>query len=213
MFQRDPLDEIKRTLGAGQKDGPVHNGPVPDWAKEQPTSIAQLLRQLSANAGQSAMPGGMVGAVQTRPFGSGGDARMLTNMTGYGQQPNSGEATFYRQSIKGGMTPVSAVSSLGVPEKWRPFGGGKDDGKNGSPYDKFGEKRLLNIVNSIDKGDNDYSKMSIDDIIALITKIRGGNKGSGNGNGNGNGSGNGGDGNLGPDNNWGLPGDTGGNHW
>lgn len=87
-----------------------------------PTSLANLLQQLSANAGQMAMPGGPVGGVIQAPQGSGRPPVMMDPAT-YGQ--TGGEATFYRQSINGGMAPISAVGNVGVPDAWNPTGAPK----------------------------------------------------------------------------------------
>lgn len=97
-------------------------GPIPKWAAQQPKSTTQLLRQLSANAGQMPMPGGPVGAVLQPSFGSSRPATTNYNPATYGQNPGMGEATFFRQSMLGGMTPLSALTPLGVPKGWNPFG-------------------------------------------------------------------------------------------
>lgn len=116
-------------------------GPLPGWATQQPNSITQLLRQLSANAGQMPMPGGPVGAVRQQAFGSGRQPIQNPNMATYGSQPGSGEATFFQQSTRGGMSPISALTPLGVPNGWNPFAGyqrrvrdqrDKDKGGNGN---------------------------------------------------------------------------------
>lgn len=96
------------------------------WRRELPTDTTQLLRQLSFNTGEMGMPGGYVGAVQMPSYQTGGNLPAINNpdMSKYGQQPGYGEATFYQQSMKGGMTPVAAMSPLGVPEGWNPGAGG-----------------------------------------------------------------------------------------
>jgi len=92
---------------------------IPQWASRIPQNVTELLRQLSANAGQPAMPGGQVGAVTQPAFGSTAAPSVMTSAKGYGQ--TSGEPTFFQQSLYGGMAPISANSPLGVPENWNPF--------------------------------------------------------------------------------------------
>ena len=87
-----------------------------------PTDTSQLLRQLSFNAGEMGMPGGYVGAVQLPSYGSTLQPVNNPDMSKYGQGAGLGEATFYQQSMKGGMTPISAMSPLGVPDGWNPGG-------------------------------------------------------------------------------------------
>jgi hypothetical protein len=105
---------LRAIMGSGR-------GPIPDWASQKPDSIQQLLRQLSANAGQMPMPGGQVGAVLQPSFGSSRPATTNYNPANYGQRPGLGEATFFQQSMKGGMAPISAITPLGVPKNWNPF--------------------------------------------------------------------------------------------
>jgi hypothetical protein len=100
------------------------------WRRTLPTDTTQLSRQLSFNAGEMGMPGGYVGAIQMPSYRMGGDSSQQLppinnpDMSKYGRQPGYGEATFYQQSMKGGMAPIAAMSPLGVPEGWAP--GGKD---------------------------------------------------------------------------------------
>ena len=105
--------------------------PQPDqtWRREMPKDNTQLLRQLSFNTGEMGMPGGYVGAVQmpSFQFGTQNPAINNPNMGSYGQQPGYGEATFYQQSMKGGMAPIAAMSPLGVPAGWNPGGGSTSD--------------------------------------------------------------------------------------
>jgi hypothetical protein len=68
------------------------------------------------------MPGGNVGAVQKPAFGTMGQAVIPQDMRTYGQAPNMGEATFFQQSMNGGMAPIAAMSPLGVPAGWNPLG-------------------------------------------------------------------------------------------
>lgn len=122
------LDKLLQAILGGD------TGPVPGWAARKPQDMGELLRQLSGNAGQMAMPGGQVGAVRIPAFGAGGSPQMGTGGATYGRQPGLGEATFFQTSMKGGMTPISAVSPLGVPQGWAPYAGmgkKKDDGKKG----------------------------------------------------------------------------------
>lgn len=117
--------------------GNPYGGKLPPWATMQPKTPNQLMRQLSGNAGQFAMPMGPVGAVRAPAYGMGGKPQMGLGGTSYGQQPNMGEATFFQQSMRGGMAPIAAMSALGVPKGWQPFkgykpgGGKKDDDKGG----------------------------------------------------------------------------------
>lgn len=93
---------------------------TPDWRRQLPTDTSQLLRQLAFNAGEMGMPGGYVGAVQLPAYGTNLPSINNPDMSTYGQAPGYGEATFYQQSMKGGMTPIAAMSPLGVPEGWNP---------------------------------------------------------------------------------------------
>jgi hypothetical protein len=104
-----------------------------DWRRQMPADSTQLLRQLSYNAGEMGMPGGYVGGVQMPSYQTGGPqlpAINNPNMATYGQQPGYGEATFYQQSMKGGMAPIAAMSPLGVPEGWNPGGSSSSDLKS-----------------------------------------------------------------------------------
>lgn len=96
--------------------------PDPAWRREMPKDTSQLLRQLSFNAGEIGMPGGYVGAVQLPAYGSTQAPVNNPDMSKYGQGQGIGEATFYQQSMKGGMAPIAAMSPLGVPDGWNPGG-------------------------------------------------------------------------------------------
>lgn len=138
-----PLGKTPTTTKTTTKTGtaakkPATNTPAADaWRRQMPTNVTDLLRQLSVNVGELGMPGGYVGAVQLPAYGSGGTPTMTPDMLHYGQQPNLGEATFYQQSMKGGMTPIAAMSPLGVPQGWNPLGttggsGGSTGGTGGA---------------------------------------------------------------------------------
>lgn len=92
------------------------------WRRTMPTNTTQLMKQLSYNAGEMGMPGGYIGAVQQPAYGSTQAPVNNPDMTKYGQAPGIGEATFYRQSMNGGMAPIAAMSPLGVPAGWNPGG-------------------------------------------------------------------------------------------
>lgn len=97
--------------------------PSEPWQRQNPTNVTDLLRQLSANAGEIGMPGGYVGGVQIPAYRTDGPQLPAINnpdMRTYGRTPGYGEATFYRQSMQGGMAPIAAMSPLGVPEDWKP---------------------------------------------------------------------------------------------
>lgn len=100
------------------------------FATEFPNSPTQVLRQLSANAGQMGMPGGYTGAVQLPAYAPGRTAKPVLNpdMRTYGQQPNMGEARFFTQSMTGGMTPIASMTPLGVPQNWNPLGANNPQG-------------------------------------------------------------------------------------
>ncbi|MFT3987176.1 hypothetical protein [Aestuariivirga sp.] len=133
------LLEGLKDYSKNKKNSDTVGNPLPTWATRQPVDTTELLRQLSGNVGQSAMPGGYVGAVQIPAWNSGGVASQGIDPLTYGQtgtgQPN-GAATFFQQTVNGGMAPVSALSPLGVTKGWNPFGlstektKDKDDGKN-----------------------------------------------------------------------------------
>lgn len=95
-------------------------GAAPNWWQQMPAGVVELLRQLSVNVGQMPMPGGHVGSVQRPAFGAPGQPVMNPDMRTYGQTPGMGEATYFTQSMTGGMTPISAVSPIGVPAGWNP---------------------------------------------------------------------------------------------
>lgn len=94
------------------------------WRRTLPTDTTQLLRQLSYNAGEMPMPGGYVGAVQLPSYGSSAKPVNNPDMSKYGQAPGLGEATFYQQSMQGGMAPIAALKPVGVPSNWNPGGAG-----------------------------------------------------------------------------------------
>lgn len=123
-FWASMIAEAKKRLAAKRASTATTPTAAPSdaWRRQMPTDITTLLRQLSVNAGEMGMPGGYVGAVQLPAYGSGLSPVMNPNMTTYGQQPNIGEATFFQQSMKGGMAPIAAMSPLGVPENWKPIG-------------------------------------------------------------------------------------------
>lgn len=98
------------------------------WRRKMPTDTSQLLKQLSYNAGEIGMPGGYVGAVQLPAYGSNQPPVNNPDMSKYGQAPGIGEASFYQQSVNGGMAPIAAMSPLGVPAGWNP--GGSSDIKS-----------------------------------------------------------------------------------
>jgi hypothetical protein len=130
MHYADPpmgmQDILKKLLGRS-----TATPQAPAWATRAPTSTPELLRQLSGNVGQMTMPGGPVGAVMQPAFGSGRPATQQMIPARYGRQPGYGEATFFGQSMTGGMTPLSAITPLGRPKGWNPYqspqGGKKDD--------------------------------------------------------------------------------------
>lgn len=129
---RKLLDMSKKNTGLSdlmkQFTGSIGTTPASEaWRRQLPTDTTQLLRQLSFNVGEIGMPGGYVGGVQMPSYQMPGPQLPAINnpdMSKYGRQPGYGEANFYQQSMKGGMTPIAAMSPLGVPEGWAP--GGKD---------------------------------------------------------------------------------------
>lgn len=120
---KDLIDKYTQGAGGGTPGTP--KPPADPWRREMPTDTSQLMRQLSFNAGEMGMPGGYVGAVQIPAYGSTQPPVNNPDMTTYGQQPGIGEATYYMQSMNGGMAPIAAMSPLGVPAGWNPGGGGK----------------------------------------------------------------------------------------
>lgn len=106
----------------------------PAWAKRMPTNGTDAARQMSMNAGMLGMPGGQVGAVRLPPVGSDAKPTMAFDPFHYGMSPNYGEATFFQQNMRGGVSPISAIAPIGVPKNWNPGvapkpakgGGGKD---------------------------------------------------------------------------------------
>lgn len=111
------------------------------WRRVMPTDTSQLLKQLSYNAGEMGMPGGYVGAIQLPAYGETQPPVNNPDMSKYGQAKGLGEATFYQQSMNGGMAPIAAMSPLGVPEGWNP------GGASGSL-----EKELKDYLDKIGKG-------------------------------------------------------------
>jgi hypothetical protein len=123
---------IDMMFGGGKKAA------IPPWASRPPVNIQELMRQLSGNAGQMPMPGGPVGAVRTQPTMPGmnrvgGQMVNPAAMNRYGQQ--GGEATFFQQSTRGGMTPLSALGMLGSGFRWNPFEGWRGKGGGGGNGD------------------------------------------------------------------------------
>lgn len=119
MAKRNPkIAELikKYTDAAGQQ------GEEDKWRRVMPTDTSQLLKQLSYNAGEMGMPGGYVGAIQLPAYGETQPPVNNPDMSKYGQAKGLGEATFYQQSMNGGMAPIAAMSPLGVPEGWNPGG-------------------------------------------------------------------------------------------
>lgn len=117
-----PIDRPAQRPPVAAQPTPAPTAPPTEWWKRNPSDITELLRQLSVNAGQMGMPGGNVGAVQKPAFGTMGQAVIPQDMRTYGQAPNMGEATFFQQSMNGGMAPIAAMSPLGVPAGWNPLG-------------------------------------------------------------------------------------------
>ena len=98
------------------------NNELPNaWAYKLPTTLIDLLRQLSANVGQMPMPGGMSGDVRMPAFGSSQQAETNVDPAHYGE--TGGETTFFNQTMKGGMAPITALpTALGYPASWNPLG-------------------------------------------------------------------------------------------
>lgn len=114
------MDVEKLLKKLGEASAPQ---PLPDWATRMPANTTELLRQLSANVGQQAMPGGYVGAVTLPAYGSSQQPTQGIDARTYGQ--GGGESTFFQQSMRGGMTPLAGLAPLGVPQGWDPFGTAK----------------------------------------------------------------------------------------
>lgn len=97
---------------------------LPSWATQTPGTVADLLKQLAANGGAQFMPGGSVGAVRSNPLQPGataGGATTQIDPSTYGQ--TGGEASFFTQAARGGVTPLAAAPfNLGVPVNWNPLG-------------------------------------------------------------------------------------------
>lgn len=124
--KRPKIAELMKQYTAGQGQQAADAS----WRRVMPTDTSQLLKQLSYNAGEMGMPGGYVGAVQLPAYGETQPPVNNPDMSTYGQAPGLGEATFYRQSINGGMAPIAAMSPLGVPAGWNPGGTSTDDTKS-----------------------------------------------------------------------------------
>ncbi len=137
-------------VGAGNTGGQ-------DWRRTLPTNTTQLLRQLSYNAGEMPMPGGYVGAVQIPAYGSSAKPVNNPDMSKYGQAPGLGEATFYQQSMQGGMTPISALKPVGVPSNWNPGGAG-------------GNSNVLNQLQAYLNGLNNNGNANGGDWMQALTK-------------------------------------------
>lgn len=117
--------------GSGSGSNPVEDA----WRRVMPTNTSQLMKQLSYNVGETGMPQGYVGAIQLPAYGETQPPVNNPDMSKYGQASGLGEATFYQQSIKGGMTPIAAMSPLGVPADWNPGGSSNTDTK--TALDKY----------------------------------------------------------------------------
>lgn len=149
-----PYDPSARPLhpteNGRRKDDKKDKKEPPAWATRTPSKIKEILRQLSANAGQNFMPGAPVGAVRQGPFGSNMQPQKKFDPLTYGQ--TGGEATFFSQAMGGGMAPLAALMNLGVPNKWDPFnahrghggGGGAGNGGGGGGGSGGGGHRSTN---------------------------------------------------------------------
>ena len=73
---------------------------------------------MSMNAGNVAMPGGATGAVWIPRIGTDAKPTMNIDPATYGMRNNYGEAMFFQQAMNGGVAPISAFKSLGVPKNW-----------------------------------------------------------------------------------------------
>lgn len=114
------------TMNDPTKPSPLVQPPADtSWAYRLPLDFSELLRQLSANVGREAMPGGRGGAVRVPSVpGYGMNTPALPNPidpSTYGQ--DAGEATFFTEAIGGGMTPLYAMQdNLGYSSSWDPLG-------------------------------------------------------------------------------------------
>ena len=77
------------------------------WAYQAPPDAQTLLRQLSANTGQSFMPYGRTGDVRLPAFGQAAAPEMNVDPAHYGE--TGGETNFFATTTKGGMAPISAA--------------------------------------------------------------------------------------------------------
>jgi hypothetical protein len=134
--KKSDIEKLLEQISAAKQPG------LPSWATRQPVDTTELLRQLSGNVGQMPMPGGPVGSVVTPAWGSGGQAQVGFDPRTYGQ--TGGEATFFQQSMRGGMTPISAISPLGSGQGWDPFNTGSAANAADKKEKKFSR---VNIVN------------------------------------------------------------------
>lgn len=146
------------------------------WRRVMPTDTSQLLKQLSYNAGEMGMPGGYVGAIQLPAYGETQPPVNNPDMSKYGQASGLGEATFYQQSMNGGMAPIAAMSPLGVPEGWNPGGSSSGGGSNDikDQLDKY-----LKGINGEGNGRNRTRKDQLQADLEAFTKagLGGGNSG------------------------------------
>lgn len=139
MQRRDLLAGIREALGItlptgkggkGGKGGKNPNGVgnngvdvktvTPKWAKHLPKNGVNAARQMSMNAGNVAMPGGATGAVWIPRIGTDAKPTMNIDPATYGMRNNYGEALFFQQAMNGGVAPISAFKTLGVPKNWNP---------------------------------------------------------------------------------------------
>lgn len=157
------IDQFTAAVSAGNSQNA--------WRRSLPTDTTQLLRQLSANVGELGMPGGYVGAVQMPSYQMPGPqlpAINNPNMATYGRQPGYGEATFYQQSMKGGMTPIAAMSPLGVPEGWNPGGGSSNYTAPSSSLQSLIDKYKASPT-SISRSDTSSLQKQIEEYLKKIS--------------------------------------------
>ena len=126
------LKLIRALIGGGASNPPPanpggtpNNAPktetiIPDWAKRLPTNANNAARQMGMNAGKVAMPGGVGGAVWIPRVGTDKNPTFNIKPATYGMNPNYGEATFFQEGMNGGVAPIAAFKSLGVPKNWNP---------------------------------------------------------------------------------------------
>lgn len=121
------------------------------WAYKPPTDVQTLLRQLSANVGQSFMPMGPGGDVRTPAFGSSAAPQMNVDPAHYGE--TGGETNFFSTTTKGGMAPI--WSAPGSVPGWDPLGlfnavAAKKKGKKSTPAAATGGPGSISaLINSI----------------------------------------------------------------